>query len=146
MTTVESDEEDPVRWGQVRMNYLEQHLQKLLDDIRRLERENEQLKLELENEKSAYKRLEQENEQLELENLQNLKVAKTDEEIHERRRRERMLDEITLICVRDRIEQLIDADGKQTEPGATTEQRWGRNSRDTADNICRGINEYDAAH
>ena len=57
-----------------------------------------------------------------------------------------MLDKVTLICVRDRIDQLIGADGKQVEPGATTEQRWGRNSRETADQICRGINEYDAAH
>ena len=94
--------------------------------------------------------------QLELEN-ENLSKAiltlsssslrtspESDEEIHQRRRRERMLDEITLICVRDRIEQLIDTDGKQTEPGATTEQRWGRNSRETADQICRGIDEYDA--
>ena len=73
-------------------------------------------------------------------------LASTDSEegIHQRRRRERMLDEITLICVRDRIEQLIDAGGEQIEPGATTEQRWGRNSRDTADQICRGIDEFDA--
>lgn len=68
----------------------------------------------------------------------------TDEEIHQRRRRERLLDEVTLICVRDRIEQLINAGTEHFEPGATTEIRWGRNSRDTADNICRGINEYDA--
>ena len=75
-----------------------------------------------------------------------LESPDSNEEIHQRRRRERLLDELTLICVRDRIEQLIDTDGKQTEPGATTEQRWGRNSRETADQICRGINEYDAAH
>lgn len=68
----------------------------------------------------------------------------SDEEIYERQERERLLDEITLICVRDRIEQLIDAGAEHFEPGATTETRWGRNSRDTADNICRGINEYDA--
>ena len=67
-----------------------------------------------------------------------------EEEQYQRRRRERMLDQITLICVRDRIGQLIDAGGEQIEPGATTEQRWGRNSRDTADQICRGIDEFDA--
>ena len=101
--------------------------------------------------KNCIKQLELENENLSktilaISSSPLLASPESDEEIHQRRRRERMLDEITLICVRDRIEQLIDADGKQNESGATTGQRWGRNSRDTADNICRGINGYDAAH
>jgi regulator of replication initiation timing len=130
LTNVESDAGNPVQWGQVRVNYLEQHLQELLVDIKKLELENENLSKTV----------------LTLSKSPLLASTQSDEEIYERRRRERMLDEITLSCVRDRIEQLIDADGKQTEPGATTEQRWGRNSRETADQICRGINEYDAAH
>ena len=113
--------------------------------IRRLERErderdrrDEQLKLELEVEKAAYKRLEEENEQLELDNekLNNFKVAKTDEEIHQQRRRERMLDAVTLICVRDGIERL--------PRGDVEEQSWGDLARDTATSICWGIDEFDA--
>ena len=59
-----------------------------------------------------------------------------DEEIHQRRRRERMLDEITLICVRDGIERLPRGDAE--------EQSWGDLARDTATSICWGIDEFDA--
>lgn len=121
---------NPVQWGQVRVQYLEKYLEDLLDQVKRLELENENLSKTV----------------LTLSNSTLLASPESEEEIYDRRRRERMLDEITLICVRDRIEQLIDADGKQDESGPTTERRWGRNCRDTADNICRGINGYDAAH
>ena len=60
------------------------------------------------------------------------------EEIHQRRRRERMLDEVTLICVRDGIERM--------NSESTAERSWGKLSRETAVNICRGIDEYDAKH
>lgn len=135
--TVESDTGNPVQWtgnpvqwGQVRVKYLEQHLQELLDQVKRLEFENENLSKTV----------------LTLSNSTMLASPESDEEIHQRRRRERMLDEITLICVRDRIGQLIDAGTEHSEADATTEIRWGRNSRDTADQICRGIDEYDAKH
>ena len=59
-----------------------------------------------------------------------------EEEIHQRRRREQMLDQVTLICVRDGIERM--------EVDATAEQTWGRSSRYSAENICHGINDYDA--
>ena len=131
---------EAVAWGQDRIRHLERDLrdeQEVVGEIKKLELENEQLSLENE---SLSKTI------LAISKSPQLASPESDEEIHQRRRHERILDEITLICVRDRIEQLIDADGKQIEPGATAEQRWGRNSRDTADNICRGINEYDAAH
>jgi cell division protein FtsB len=60
----------------------------------------------------------------------------SDEELHQRRRRERMLDEVTLICVRDGIERM------NCDPNA--EHSWGRRSRDSAENICDGINDFDA--
>jgi hypothetical protein len=60
----------------------------------------------------------------------------SDEDRHQRRRRERMLDEVTLICVRDGLERMnIDA---------TEEHNFGRHARETAKNICDGIDEYDA--
>jgi hypothetical protein len=60
------------------------------------------------------------------------------EEIHQRRRRERMLDQVTLICVRDGIERI--------QRTLDTEQDYGRDNRNTADNICHGINGFDATH
>ena len=62
----------------------------------------------------------------------------SDEELHQRRRRERMLDEVTLICVLDGIERMA--------CGETEETKWGRKSRDIADSICNGINDFDAKH
>jgi hypothetical protein len=59
-----------------------------------------------------------------------------DEETHQQRRRERMLDEITLICVRDGIERLK---GDQTE-----EKGCGFLARDIADKLCYGIDKWDA--
>ena len=67
-----------------------------------------------------------------------LASPESEEEIHQRRRRERMLDEITLICVRSEIEEL--------EVDATECRSWGNTSRWQADNICRGINKCDDAH
>jgi cell division protein FtsB len=60
----------------------------------------------------------------------------SDEDRYQRHRRERMLDEVTLICVRDGIERM------NSYPIA--EHSWGRMSRDSAKNICDGINGFDA--
>ena len=68
----------------------------------------------------------------------HLPACAIEEEQYQRRRRERMLDEVTLICVRDGIERMKSC--------ATAEHHWGRNARDTAENICDGINEFDAKH
>ena len=56
-----------------------------------------------------------------------------DEEIHQQRRRERMLDEITRFCV---------TFGFDSED--RTLKEWGRTSRGMAIEIINGINEYDA--
>ena len=60
----------------------------------------------------------------------------SDEDRHQRHRHERMLDEVTLICVRNGIERM--------NRESITEHKWGRMSRDTAENICDGIMEFDA--
>jgi hypothetical protein len=49
-----------------------------------------------------------------------------------------MLDEVTLICVRDGIERMGGGDPR--------EKQWGEFSRDIADNICHGINNFDETH
>ena len=59
-----------------------------------------------------------------------------DEEIHQRRRRERMLDEITLSCVRG----LLHGDAEEK-----TYEQIGDSARDRAEDICHGIKKYDAA-
>ena len=62
----------------------------------------------------------------------------SDEDRHQRHRRERMLDEITLVLVQGQMEEWTE--------GVDAERHWGKLSRETAENICDGINEYDAEH
>ena len=59
----------------------------------------------------------------------------SDEEIRQRRRRERMLDEITLSSVRGFLH--LHAEEK-------TYREIGVSARDRAEDICRGIDEFDA--
>jgi len=63
-------------------------------------------------------------------------IPESDEDRHQRRRQERMLDEVTLICVRDGI--------KRMKLEATSEPNWVQSFRDIAENICNSISEYDA--
>ena len=59
----------------------------------------------------------------------------SDEEIHQRRRRERLLDEITLICVSKEIDKMVDVSDDELETGFR--------ARDIASDIWAGINEFD---
>jgi hypothetical protein len=93
-----------------------------IEHIRQIELENENLAKTI----------------LAISNSPSVTSKEPDEEIHQRRRRERLLDEVTLICVRDRIERMA-MDEK-------SERNWGKINRDTAYNICDGINDDDAAH
>jgi len=63
-------------------------------------------------------------------------IPESDEDRHQRHRRERILDKVTLICVRAGIDQM--------QISETAERHWGKMSRDTANNICHGINDFDA--
>ena len=108
--------------------------------------------------------------ELENENLSNavLSLSKSlpmpspeaDEETYHRRRRDQMLDEVTLICVRNGIEQMEKDETEEQNWGhlardwplspsldraiSTEEQNWGHLARDIAEKICRGIDEFDA--
>ena len=66
-----------------------------------------------------------------------LASPESDEEIHQRRRRERMLDDIAISCVRGFL--VLDAEGK-------TYRQIGASARDRAEDICHGIDEHDAKH
>ena len=121
---------EAVAWGQDRIRHLERDLrdeQEVVGEIKKLELENEQLSLENE---SLSKTI------LAISKSPLLTSPDSEEEIHQRRRRERMLDEVTLICVRDGIERL--------PRGDVEEQSWGDLARDTATSICWGIDEFDA--
>jgi hypothetical protein len=59
----------------------------------------------------------------------------SDEDRHQRHRRERMLDEVTLMCIALKIEIITN-----------NLNRFGEISRDAAADICNGINQYDAEH
>ena len=114
-TCISQDYREALEWGQRRIASLESHLNDRNQTIDRLEAEIQGL-----------------NNQL----LGKSTSSESEEELHQRRRHERMLDEVTLICVRDGIERM--------NRESTAEKTWGRMSRDTAENICCGINEFDA--
>ena len=120
---------EAVLWGQNRIRHLERDkrdAQELLDRISGLRRENEELELELENLNKTI---------LTLSKSPQLASPDSDEEIYERRRRERLLDEVTLICVSKEIEKM----GHDSDDKLET----GFRARDTAEDILAGINEFD---
>ena len=100
--------------------------QQLLDQNSELRRENERLELENENLSKTI---------LTLSKSPQLASPDSDEEIHQLRRRERLLDEITLSCVRGFLHS--DAEDK-------THRQIGVSARDRAEYICHGIKEFDA--
>jgi hypothetical protein len=121
-TWISQDNREALQWGQGRVRLLEQH--------------NDAIEDHLQERNATIDRLEQEIQRLNNVLLGKSTSQESDEELHQRRRRERMLDEVTLICVRDGIERM------NCDPNA--EDSWGRRSRDSAENICDGIMAFDA--
>ena len=111
-----------VWWGQNRVRVLEQHRETLKSHLRDHNETIDELKAEI-------KRL---TDQL----SGNPTSPESDEDRHQRHRSERMLDEVTLICVSYGTEQM--------NSESPAEKTWGRMSRDIAEDICHGINEFDA--
>jgi septal ring factor EnvC (AmiA/AmiB activator) len=130
---------DAIAWAQKRMLNLEEHA---FDMVQLLEQQDEKLadlQSHLQERNATIDKLEAEIKRLTgLTDQLSSSCAnlQSDEERHQRRRREKMLDGITEICVRNGIDQL--------ETNTTAERDWGRMSRYAADNICDGIDEYDA--
>ena len=86
------------------------------------------------------KKLELENENLSktiltISKSPQLASPDSDEEIYERRRRERLLDEVTLICVSRELEKMGHDSDDQLETGFR--------AREIASDIWAGINEFD---
>jgi DNA repair exonuclease SbcCD ATPase subunit len=116
-----SDDAASIIWASERINELEMANKKQGDEMTETSDEALQQKL--------FKRL----NDLAAHKPTNLE---SDEDRHQRHRRERMMDEVTLICVRGGIEQV--------DSGRAPEKTWGRLARDSAENICDGIMEFDA--
>lgn len=127
-----------LRWGQNRFRYMEQIAKHWLSVMESRDQRMQNLQTHLGNRNETIDRLEAEIKRLNDELSSDSTSLESGEEIHQQRRRERMLDEVTLICVRDGIERMGNGDSR--------EKRWGKFSRETADNICHGINDFDATH
>lgn len=124
---------ESIAWGQNRIRHLERDkrdAQELLDQNSELRREIEELEIALEDE-SLRKTT------LTISNSPPMASPGLVEAIHQQRRRERMLDEVTLICVRDGIERLPRSDAEE-------QQIRGHLARGIAEKVCWGIREFDA--
>ena len=133
---IKSNEKAVRKWGQDRIQHLEEQNKAMLGVFSQKELRIASLESHLNDRNETIDRLEEEIQRLNNQLLGKSTSQESDEDRHQRRRRERMLDEVTLICVRDGIDQL--------EISATAERYWGQVSRDTANNICHGFNDFDA--
>jgi len=126
-----------IEWAKSRIEHLEKHACDMSELLKQREEELANLKSHLNDRNETIDRLEAEIKffQKAVSQITGCTSQDLDEKRHQLRRRERMLDEVTLICVRDGIERM-NAD-------YTAEKTWGRLSRDSAKNICNGIDEDD---
>ncbi|MEI8016643.1 MAG: hypothetical protein WCH39_00520 [Schlesneria sp.] len=135
---IKSNEKAVRKWGQDRIQHLEEQNKAMLGVFSQKELRIASLESHLNDRNETIDRLEEEIQRLNNQLLGKSTSQESDEDRHQRRRRERMLDEVTLICVRYRIGRM--------GVGETENTMWGRNSRDIAENICHGINDFDAKH
>ena len=136
LSCISHDYREALEWAQRQLQYQEQIANGPVAMINSRDQLVLELRMQLRDRNETIDKLE-----AEIERLTDLAAHKptnleSDEERHQRHRRERMRDEVTLICVRDGIERI--------DSGSTAQKMWGRLSRDTADSICYGIEEYDA--
>jgi len=126
-----------IKWGQIRIRYLEQQTKDTLHQLSVREARIAHVQSLLKDADKRIEDLEKENARL-TDCLSCAPAVESDEDCHQRLRREEMLDEVTLICVRNRM--------FQADLNTLSQREFGKISRDAADNILRGINEYDAEH
>jgi len=121
---IKSNQNAVRKWAQNRVRYLEQQIEALEAHLRKRNATIDELEYEIKTYQTAVSQ------------KTGSTPQESDEDRHQRRRRERMLDEVTLICVRSEIASVSSS--------ATDERRCGRMSRDSAENICDGIDKFDA--
>jgi len=137
-STYTAEARGTVLWAQNRIEYLERRACDIGELLKQREEQIANLQSHLQERNATIDQLEAKSQDNRTHTRQTLSsmLPESDEERHQRHRRERMLDEVTLICVRDGIERM------KSEPIA--EHTWGRMSRDAAENICDGIDEFDS--
>jgi len=142
-TCISQDYREGLEWGQRHIEYLEQHARDMGELLEQREKEFADLQSHLQERNATIDRLEAElqdnrthTRRTHTRRTLSSMMPESDEDRHQRHRRERMLDEVTLICVRNGIERM------NSDP--FTEKIWGRLSLDTANSICYGFDEFDA--
>jgi len=128
------------KWAQKRIEHLEQHVCDMGELLEQREKEFADLQSHLQERNATIDQLEAKLPGNRTHTRQTLSsmLPESGEDRRQRRRRERMLDEVTLICVRDGMNQMTES---------LTGQRYaGQAFRDAAENICQGINDFDAKH
>jgi len=137
-STYTAEARETVLWAQNRIEYLEKHSRDMGQLFKQQEEEVANLQSHLNDRNQTIDRLEAEVKfsQTAVSQITGSTSQESDEDLHQRHRRERMLDEVTLICVRNGMNQ-----GTESLAG----QRYaGQLFRVAAENICDGINHYDA--
>ena len=134
-----------VWWSQNRVRELEQHAKDIGEVLEQREKgaaqmqsHFAQMQSHLGDRNETIDKLEAEIERLTNQLSSNSTNLESDEDQHQRHRRERMLDEVTLVLVQVQIAELTES--------VAAERTLGKLSRETAVNICSGIHEYDAKH
>ena len=125
-----------IEWAKRRIEYLETHACDLSKLLEQREKNLADLQSNLRERVATIDELDAEIKRLTDQLSGNSTNLESDEELHQRRRRERMLDEVTLICVHLGMYQVTE--------GVVDQRDWGRAFRDIAKNICNGIDEDDA--
>jgi len=143
--SLKSNHNEARKWAQKRIEDLEKHafdMGELLERMGKLLEQREEeiasLQSHLQERNATIDDLEEKLQDNRTHTRQTLSsmIPESDEDRHQRHRRERMLDEVTLICVRDGI--------KQIKLETTSEPNWVQSFRDIAENVCNSISEYDA--
>lgn len=139
LLAISSNEKSVREWGQNRVRSLEQSIASMEIQIHKRNQTIEELTEtveSLQDFESAYEKLKSKTARESKKSVSASERLKSEEDLHQRRRRERMLDEVTLMLLphgMDGWDSNIDG-----------EREWGSGARDTAENICQGIIEFDA--
>jgi len=119
---IKSNQNAVRKWAQNRVRYLEQQIEALEAHLRKRNATIDELEYEIKTYQTAVSQ------------KTGSTPQESDEDRHQRRRRERMLDEVTLMLLR-----------KWRGYTHIEDMGWEvRASRDLAKNICNEINQYDA--
>jgi hypothetical protein len=122
-TWISQNNREVLQWGQRRIQLLEQQIDAMEVHLHERNATIDELETEIKLSQTAFSKITGSTSQ------------ESDEDQHQRRR-EWMLDRITLICAHYGMRQMTGSPAGQRDAGQAF--------RDTAENICDGISKYDA--